>query len=90
MPGGGNAAAGAGTPLTPVCYSTDQVKGVLTLQGDALSQAVSYVSTTTPGAPFHSRPAGDEDGLLALPPASCMLRAGNLSSLELFPCMSVL
>lgn len=31
----------AGTPLTPVCYSTDQVKGVLTLQGDALSQAVS-------------------------------------------------
>lgn len=28
-------------PLTPVGYSTDQVKGVLTLQGDALSQAVS-------------------------------------------------
>lgn len=31
----------AGSPLTPVCFSTDQVKGVLTLQGDALSQAVS-------------------------------------------------
>lgn len=31
----------AGTALTPMCCSTDQVKGVLTLQGDALSQAVS-------------------------------------------------
>ena len=31
----------AGAPLTRVCYSTDQVKGTLTLQGDALSQAVS-------------------------------------------------
>lgn len=50
VPGGGNAhgseatcrgGEAAGTPLTPVCYSTDQVKGVLTLQGDALSQAVS-------------------------------------------------
>lgn len=36
---GGGAAAGAA--LTPTCCSTDQVKGVLTLQGDALSQAVS-------------------------------------------------
>lgn len=34
---GGGAAAGAA--LTPTCCSTDQVKGVLTLQGDALSQA---------------------------------------------------
>lgn len=33
--------AAAGPRLTRVCYSTDQVKGVLTLQGDALSQAVS-------------------------------------------------
>lgn len=33
--------AAAGAALTPTCCSTDQVKGVLTLQGDALSQAVS-------------------------------------------------
>lgn len=47
----------AGTPLIPVCYSTDQVKGVLTLQGDALSQAVS-----PPGALSPNSPTSDKDG----------------------------
>lgn len=33
------------------CYSTDQVKGVLTLQGDALSQAVSPPALSPPILP---------------------------------------
>lgn len=32
----------------PTCCSTDQVKGVLTLQGDALSQAVSPCPSAVP------------------------------------------
>lgn len=68
----------AGAPLTTVCYSTDQVKGVLTLQGDALSQAVSLsaVQLVT------------RMGMVALPPASCVTLALTLVS-DLFPCMFV-
>lgn len=47
-----------------MCCSTDQVKGVLTLQGDALSQAVS----PWPLSPFHvaGEAGGKEHGGLLL------------------------
>lgn len=70
----------AGAPLTPVCYSTDQVKGVLTLQGDALSQAVSLSTVQLVTRMVMV--------MVALPPASCVTLALTLVS-DLFPCMSV-
>lgn len=59
--------AAAGAALTPTCCSTDQVKGVLTLQGDALSQAVSPPAP----APSHATTAanGQESGVGGGPPA---------------------
>ena len=66
--------AAAGASLTPTCCSTDQVKGVLTLQGDALSQAVS-LPAPLPFPCCHRTQWGKAWGLLlipALPPASCV------------------
>lgn len=88
---GGGAAAGAA--LTPTCCSTDQVKGVLTLQGDALSQAVS---PPAPGPfPCHqssqrARVGGWGEASCfssALPPTSCVTlgRILDLSGPQ-FPC----
>lgn len=47
-----------------MCCSTDQVKGVLTLQGDALSQAVS----PRPLSPFQmlEKPVGKSVGAFCL------------------------
>lgn len=53
-------------PLTPMCCSTDQVKGVLTLQGDALSQAVS----SSGPASVEELGRGEAPDFLSCPPAT--------------------
>lgn len=67
--------AATGAALTPAYCSTDQVKGVLTLQGDALSQAVSPPAPL----PFPYAAGGacgeERGGLLLIPPlplATCV------------------
>lgn len=67
-------------------YSTDQVKGVLTLQGDALSQAVSPLGPIPPTVLLVTRMVM----AYALPPASCVTLGLTLVFSDLFPCMSVM